>query len=190
MLHFSPGQEANNHTRIKALTQWDKLNDSLKPEGAFTFKRDLKMATGHNSKAEFVLECKRLFQCYWFDLSVTRSWPQKRKCMCDKAMKKRFVFHYEFHVTLVLVKKRHDSPHSIPCLRVISFVISIFHHIRPKKKKKGLCLSFLKVKTLNAMRFFFFVKKGYVNAEIPPIFFLIAFFGHYFFFFSLPFFSP
>ena len=28
--------------------------------------------------------------------------------------------------------------------------------LRPKKKKKELCLSFLKVKTLSAMRFFFF----------------------------------
>ena len=35
------------------------------------------------------------------------------------------------------------------------------------------------------MRFFFFfflVKKGYADAEIPPNFFFIAFFGNYFFF--------
>ena len=52
------------------------------------------------------------------------------------------------------------------------------------QKKKELCLSFLKVKTLSAMRFFFFflVKKGYADAEIPPNFFFIAFFGNYFFF--------
>ena len=51
------------------------------------------------------------------------------------------------------------------------------------QKKKEFCLSFLKVKTLSAMRFFFFlVKKGYADAEIPPNFFFIAFFGNYFFF--------
>ena len=58
------------------------------------------------------------------------------------------------------------------------------------KKKKELCLSFLKVKTLSAMRFFclFFVlvKKGYADAEIPPNFFFIAFFGNYFFFAAAP----
>ena len=60
--------------------------------------------------------------------------------------------------------------------------------IRPKKKE--LCLSFLKVKTLSAMRFFFFffflVKKSYADAEIPPNFFFIAFFGNYFFFAAAP----
>ena len=56
---------------------------------------------------------------------------------------------------------------------------------RPKKKKE-LCLSFLKVKTLSAMRFFFFfffflVKKGYADAEIPPNFFLLHFSATIFF---------
>ena len=54
------------------------------------------------------------------------------------------------------------------------------------QKKKELCLSFLKVKTLSAMCFFFFlVKKGYADAEIPPFFFLLHF-SVTFFFFSRP----
>ena len=69
-------------------------------------------------------------------------------------------------------------------------IINIFYFtlvlkITLGQKKKELCLSFLKVKTLSAMRFFFFflVKKGYADAEIPPnFFFFIAFFGNYFFF--------
>ena len=63
-----------------------------------------------------------------------------------------------------------------------------FLHIEPihivfRPKKKELCLSFLKVKTLSAMHFFFvfLVKKGYADAEISPNFFFIAFFGNYFF---------
>ena len=46
-------------------------------------------------------------------------------------------------------------------------------NIHDKAKKKELCLSFLCVKTISAMHFFFFlVKKGYANAEIPLIFLL------------------
>ena len=58
--------------------------------------------------------------------------------------------------------------------------------LRPKKKKKKeLCLSFLKVKTVSAMRFFFnlffLVKKSYADAEIPPNFFLLHFSATIFF---------
>ena len=66
--------------------------------------------------------------------------------------------------------------------------------IRPKKKRKELCLSFLKVKTLSAMRFFFFffffflVKKGYADAEISPNFFFYCIFRQLFFFFFFFFF--
>ena len=63
--------------------------------------------------------------------------------------------------------------------------VQVWEKIKVKKKKE-LCLSFLKVKTLSAMRFFFFFfffsQKGYADAEIPPNFFFIAFFGNYFFF--------
>ena len=63
---------------------------------------------------------------------------------------------------------------------------SSFQPLQLGQKKKELCLSFLKVKTLSAMRFFFFfffflVKKGYADAEIPPIFFLLHFSATIFF---------
>ena len=51
------------------------------------------------------------------------------------------------------------------------------------QKKKELCLSFLKVKTLSAMRLFVFLfKKGYADAEIPLIFFFLHFSATIFFF--------
>ena len=63
------------------------------------------------------------------------------------------------------------------------FLILLFYYKgpSPQKLKKELCVSFLKVKTVSAMHFFFVVKKGYANAKIPPIFF-IAYFAPNFFF--------
>ena len=52
----------------------------------------------------------------------------------------------------------------LTCCPIISFCV------RPQTKTKTLS-QLLKVKTLSTMRvFFFFVKKGYANGEIPPFF--------------------
>ena len=53
---------------------------------------------------------------------------------------------------------------------------------RPKKKKE-LCLSFLKVKTLSATRFFFFSQKRLCGCGNAPYFFFYCIFRQLFLFF-------